>query len=177
MIRAILLPLFGLLTLPALAQVVVTVSTGSRFARRSFTERGIPGVSVRNVQACGTPGSRVTASEIVQGAARSNAILFAPGSLDLLSVRKSLAEVAADTAELAGLAGAFITGSVKMPPAEKTRAVTISAGAGLLAHWLATKLAPAQPAAPLARLHAMELPAEVVIPPSGCWLGVALGRD
>lgn len=166
-----------LLALPLAAQVTVTVSTGPRFARRSFTERGIPGVSIRTVQACGTPGIRVGSSEIIQQAARSNAILFAPGSLDLLSIRKSLAEVAADTAELAGLAGAFITGSVKMPPAEKTRAVTISAGAGLLAHWLATKLAPAQPAAPLARLRAMELPSEVTIGPSGCWQGTALGRD
>lgn len=177
MICRFIFALFGALTIPALAQVTVTVSNGPRTARRTFLDRGIPGVVVKDVRVCASVGTRVSSSEVIQAAALNNQSLFSPGSIDLLTVRKSLAEISADTAELASLAGAFITGSVKMPPSEKTMAVTVSAGAGLLAHWLATKLAPATPTAPAARLRALELPQEITVPVGGCWVGSALGRS
>lgn len=112
---------------------------------------------------------------------RSNALLFSPGSIDLLAVRKSIAEIAADTGELAGLAGAFVTGSnaIKMKPSDRTTWVTATAGAGLFLHWLAGKLVPPAASSPtsIARLRAFELPSEVIIPPQGCWNGTALGEQ
>jgi hypothetical protein len=187
-IRALFLPLFGLVTLPALCQqIVVTVSpipTGalSRTARRTVTHSGLPsGIAIRSVQVCGPANARVGSTEIIQSAARSNALLFSPGSIDLLAIRKSLAEVSADIGELAGLAGAFVTGSnaIKMKPSDKTVWVTSTAGAGLFFHWLASKLSPAPATTPatIARLRAYELPTEITVPPGGCWNGTALGSN
>jgi hypothetical protein len=169
-----------LVSFPVFSQITVTVAPNApRTARRTFTERGVPGIQVRSVQVCGPTGARVSAGEVVQGAARNNALLFSPGSIDLLAVRKSIAEVAADLGELSGLVGAFVTGSnaIKMRPQDKTVWVTATAGTGLFAHWLAGKLAPPSPSATTARLRTLELPQEVVIPTGGCWNGTALGRD
>jgi hypothetical protein len=152
----------------------VIVSTTNRMASRTFTNRGVAGgLAVRGVEVCGPPGARVTAPEVLREAARTNSLLLAPGAVDLLSVRRSLAEVFADLGEFAGMGGAFITGGVRMPPQEKTFAVTLSAGVAITSRWLAGKLTPAA-SQPAARLRSLELPYELTVPAGGCWHGTAL---
>jgi hypothetical protein len=182
----ILLPLFGLLTLPALAQIQVTVSNAPRSARRMIFDRPVAGIAVKMVKVCApltvarTAGVvapiQVSAREIIQAAGTQGQFLFTPGAINLVTVRRSVAEITADVGEVAGMGGAFITGGVRMPPAEKTFAVTLSAGVSMLCKWVSGKLAPA-PNQALARLQAQELPLIVTVPSGGCWVGSGLGRD
>ena len=185
MIRALFLPLFGLLTLPALCQsVTVTVgplatSLFPRTARRAFlTPRNIPsGLAVRSVSVCAPPGTVVGSSTIIQGAMRSNALLFSAGAVDQLALRRSIAQITTDVAEFTTLSGAFVVGGdvVKLRPTEQKETTASLIFFSGLCHWLSGKIAPSATTV-AAQLRAYELPNEVSIPASGCWQGSALGE-
>ncbi len=184
MIRALLLPLFGLVAIPTLCQITVSVapiatSPFPRTARRAFlTPRGIPqGLAVRSVSVCAPPGTIVGQSAIIQGAARGNTTLFSAGAVDQLALRRSLAAITVDVAEFTTLSGAFVVGGdvVKLHDNERKETTASLVFFSGLCHWLSGKLTPS-PATTAAQLRQYELPLEVAIPASGCWVGSALGQ-
>ncbi len=171
---------YGLAAL-ATGQVTVTATPTPAAIARAFLERRYAGVAAWNVAVCATAaGSRASAGQVIQEAAKQGVFLFSPGATDALAVRavgRSRAQLALDVGEGLSLGGAALTGGnlIKLTDSEKTKAVSTLAIAAGLAHWIATKLQRSAPDP--ARLRILDLPAEITLPAGGCWTGIALGRD
>jgi hypothetical protein len=168
-----------LIVIPVFSQVTVTATATAPDLVKAFLERTIQGAAAFSVAVCGPPGSRASAGDVIQEAARQNVFLFAPNAIDALGARalgRSKSQIVADVGEGLALAGTFMTGAniVKLTDQEKTKAVSVGAGLVGLAQWLSGKLKASAPDP--TKLRTLDLPDQIELPTGGCWTGITLGR-